>query len=79
MYYSTDVGRGESNLAIAVSALKEGFNGRAVDHISLALRDLTKYVCVCNSMRQHDGVFTLQSSKVKATVCVYLETDWRLL
>ena len=46
-------GRGESNLAIAVSALKEGFNGRAVDHVSLALRDLTKaaqlrpqFVCI---------------------------------
>ena len=41
-FNSTHVGRGESSLAIAVSALKDGFNGRAVDHISFALKDLTK-------------------------------------
>lgn len=46
-------GRGESSLSIAVSALKEGLNGRAMDNVSFALKDLTKaawlrpqFVCI---------------------------------
>ena len=34
-------GRGESNLLLARLALKENFDGRAVDYVSAALKDLT--------------------------------------
>ena len=34
-------GRGESNLLLARLALSENFDGRAVDYVSAALKDLT--------------------------------------
>ncbi len=37
-------GRGESYLEMARLALEETFDGRAVDYVTLALRDVTVYV-----------------------------------
>ncbi len=34
-------GRGESNLELARLALQDNFDGRAVDYVTLALRDIT--------------------------------------
>ena len=45
-FNSTHVGHGESSLVSASSALKDGFNGRAVDHVSFVLKDLQSRVHV---------------------------------
>ena len=36
------IGRGESYLLLAKEALQQNFDGKAVDHVSLALDDLVK-------------------------------------
>ena len=35
-------GRGEARFALAMASLSKGFDGRAVEHISQALADLTE-------------------------------------
>lgn len=71
----SSLGRGHTHYLLALSSLKQNFDARAVDHVALALMDLTRYQSLCTGFYTLCMCFFIRAASVKPRLlCI-----WKLI